>query len=109
MPRESPPLVLINAVGLTSRWLSSATRLSTLARIGWSRTLREVVPAVTCTAQAAMLTGVDTQFHGIVGNGWFWRETGEVRFWLQSNHLLQATPIYARLRAQAKSQGRGFR
>src|SRR5204862_218088 len=32
--------------------------------------------------------------HGIVGNGWLWRDTGEVRFWLQANRLLQAEPLY---------------
>jgi predicted AlkP superfamily pyrophosphatase or phosphodiesterase len=109
MPEKSAPLVLINAVGLTSRWLPHAPRLAALAQRGWSRTLREVIPAVTCTAQAAMLTGVDTQLHGIVGNGWLWRDTGEVRFWQQSNRLLQAPPIYAKIKDLAASQGRTFR
>ena len=35
------PLVLINAVGLTPRWLSHAPRL---AGLGWSVPLREVQP-----------------------------------------------------------------
>ncbi len=26
--------------------------------------------------------------HGIVGNGWYFRETGEIRFWQQSNRLM---------------------
>ena len=46
------PLVLIDAVGLTPRWLAHAPRLRALAEAGWSRPLREVLPAVTCTAQA---------------------------------------------------------
>jgi predicted AlkP superfamily pyrophosphatase or phosphodiesterase len=90
-----PPLVLINAVGLTPRLLPRASSLTGLAGKGWLRPLREVVPAVTCTAQASMLTGVLPQQHGIVGNGWLYRDTMEVRFWQQSNHLLQAEPLYA--------------
>jgi predicted AlkP superfamily pyrophosphatase or phosphodiesterase len=92
------PLVLINAVGLTSRLLPHAPRLHALATQGWSRPLREVVPAVTCTAQASLLTGKEPGEHGIVGNGWYFRDTGEVRFWQQSNALIGAEPLYATLR-----------
>ena len=107
---EQQPLVLINAVGLTSKLLPHAPRLENLARGGWLRTLEEVVPAVTCTAQASLLTGQDPQGHGIVGNGWLFRETGEVRFWQQSNALLQAEPIYATARREARSEaGRSAR
>src|SRR6266849_1109452 len=103
------PLVLINAVGLTSRLLDYAPRLSAIAKAGWVRPLREVVPAVTCTAQATLLTGQNADRHGIVGNGWFWRDTGEVRFWQQSNRLLQAEPLYQTARRRAAERGRSFR
>ncbi len=104
-----PPLVLINAVGLTSRWLELAPRLGRLAASGWSRPLEEVIPAVTCSAQASILTSVLPERHGIVGNGWLYRETGEVRFWQQSNALLQAEPLYASARRLAAKHGRSFR
>src|SRR4051794_22403100 len=78
---ETSPLLLINAVGLTGRLLPPAPRLNPLAKGGWGRPLREVVPAVTCTAQASLLTGRAPDGHGVVGNGWLFRETGEVRFW----------------------------
>jgi predicted AlkP superfamily pyrophosphatase or phosphodiesterase len=88
------PLVLVNAVGLTSRLLPHAPRLGELARAGWVRPLREVLPAVTCTAQASILTGTSPERHGVVANGWLFRDTGEVRFWQQSNRLIQAEPLY---------------
>lgn len=103
------PLVLVNAVGLTPRLLPFAPRLSRLANQGWMRPLREVLPAVTCTAQATMLTGCDASTHGIVGNGWLFRDTGEVRFWQQSNRLIQAEPLYVTARRRAAEQGRPFR
>jgi predicted AlkP superfamily pyrophosphatase or phosphodiesterase len=71
--------------------------------------LREVIPAVTCTAQAALLTGQPTRRHGVVGNGWLFRDTGEVRFWQQSNRLLQAEPLYQTARRRASPRGRSFR
>jgi predicted AlkP superfamily pyrophosphatase or phosphodiesterase len=109
MAEAPPPLVLINAVGLTRRLLELAPRLANLSRSGWCRDLIEVVPAVTCTAQASLLTGTPPSRHGIVGNGWLFRETGEIRFWQQSNALIQAEPIYARMRREAAARGRSFR
>jgi predicted AlkP superfamily pyrophosphatase or phosphodiesterase len=106
---ELQPLILINAVGLTRRLLEHAPRLKQLAGAGWVRSLAEVVPAVTCTAQASILTGRSPQEHGIVGNGWLFRDTGEIRFWQQSNALLQAEPIYVSARKQAIPRGRTFR
>jgi predicted AlkP superfamily pyrophosphatase or phosphodiesterase len=106
---EQQPLVLINAVGLTRKLLAFAPRLEGLARAGWVRTLEEVVPAVTCSAQASILTGAAPQGHGIVGNGWLFRETGEVRFWQQSNALLQAKPIYVTANRMAGQRRRTFR
>jgi hypothetical protein len=103
------PLLLLNTVGLTSRLLPHAPRLCALARAGWHRPLREVLPAVTCTAQATLLTGQTAAGHGIVGNGWLYRDTGEVRFWQQSNRLLQAEPLYQTARQRAKERGRAFR
>ncbi len=106
---ELQPLILINAVGLTRKLLEHAPRLRQLASAGWVRSLAEVVPAVTCTAQATILTGRSPQQHGIVGNGWLFRETGEIRFWQQSNALLQAEPIYVTAKRQAIERGRSFR
>src|SRR6516225_4244932 len=103
------PLLVLNAVGLTPRLLPLAPRLSILAAAGSVRPLHDVVPAVTCTAQATMLTGQPASVHGIVGNGWLWRDTGEVRFWQQSNRLIQAEPVYVTARRLAKERGRPFR
>lgn len=107
--RTPAPLVLINAVGLTGRLLTHAPRLRALAESGWLRSLHEVVPAVTCTVQASLLTGRPPSEHGVVGNGWLFRETGEVRFWQQSNALIQAEPVYQTAQRLAREQGRTLR
>ena len=56
-----------------------------------------------------MLTGKLPQEHGIVGNGWLYRDTMEVRFWQQSNRLVQSEPVYATARRRAAEQGQPFR
>jgi predicted AlkP superfamily pyrophosphatase or phosphodiesterase len=103
------PLVLINAVGLTPRLLDHAPRLKAVADAGWIADMPEVLPAVTCTAQATLLTGELPSKHGVVANGWLFRDTNEVRFWQQSNRLIQAEPLYATARRRAKERGRAFK
>jgi predicted AlkP superfamily pyrophosphatase or phosphodiesterase len=56
-----------------------------------------------------MLTGQLPNKHGIVGNGWFFRDTGEVRFWQQSNRLIQAEPVYQTARRRAAERGLPFK
>ncbi len=102
------PLVLVNAVGLTPRLLEHAPRLSALASTGWVSSLREVTPAVTCTAQATLLTGQTPDRHGVVANGWLFRDTMEVRFWQQSNRLIQCEPLYVTAMHRAAERGRTF-
>jgi len=97
------------AVGLTRKLLPFAPRLNQLASQGWARDLEEVLPAVTCSAQASLLTGKLPQDHGVVGNGWLYRDTREVRFWQQSNALIQAEPLYTTARRLAKERGKTFR
>jgi predicted AlkP superfamily pyrophosphatase or phosphodiesterase len=55
------------------------------------------------------LTGQNPASHGVVANGWFFRETGEIRFWQQSNSLIQAEPLYVTARKAARQRGRTFR
>ena len=41
-----------------------------------------------------MLTGLSPREHGIVGNGWYYRDTQEIRFWQQANSLIQGEKFY---------------
>jgi predicted AlkP superfamily pyrophosphatase or phosphodiesterase len=102
------PLILVNAVGLTRRLLPHAPRFSALAQSGWVADMPEVLPAVTCTAQATLLTGKLPRDHGVVANGWLFRDTNEVRFWQQSNALIQAEPFYATAKKRATERGKAF-
>lgn len=94
-------MCVLDVVGLTPRLLDSgaAPHLAALAREGFSTPLAGVFPAVTCTAQATLLTGLAPSAHGVVGNGWFDRELGEVLFWRQSNRLVAGEKVYEAARA----------
>ncbi|HZR45087.1 MAG TPA: nucleotide pyrophosphatase/phosphodiesterase family protein, partial [Candidatus Manganitrophaceae bacterium] len=87
--------VILNVVGLTPGLIGDATpRLSAWRARGKMAAIRAVLPAVTCAAQATYLTGVFPDAHGIVGNGWYFREECEIKFWRQSNRLVQAPKIW---------------
>ncbi|MFM8702425.1 MAG: alkaline phosphatase family protein, partial [Planctomycetia bacterium] len=79
---------VLNVVGLTPALLAHTPRLAALGRAGFQATLGTVLPAVTCSAQATMLTGRLPRDHGIVGNGWYFRDLAEVMLWRQSNALV---------------------
>jgi predicted AlkP superfamily pyrophosphatase or phosphodiesterase len=53
-----------------------------------------ILPAVTCSAQATLLTGRLPREHGIVANGWYFRDLSEVWLWRQSNRLIQSERLY---------------
>ena len=87
--------VVLNVVGLTSSLLGEYTPfLSSWAKKGQVVPIEPVLPAVTCSVQATYLTGVMPDRHGIVGNGWYFRDECEVKFWRQSNKLIQAPKIW---------------
>ena len=86
--------VVLNVVGLTEPLLRSAPRLRAWRERGTLARVRAAFPAVTCTAQSDYLTGVRPSTHGVVGNGWYDRDDCEVRFWKQSNRLVQAAKVW---------------
>jgi len=89
--------VVLNVVGLTPRMIGpsgAAPQLSRWADSGAVARVRAAFPAVTCTAQANYLTGRYPSDHGIVGNGWYFRDDCEIKFWKQSNKLVQAPKIW---------------
>ncbi len=57
-------------------------------------------PALTCSAQSSIATGTGPAAHGIVANGWYDRESAEVRFWKQSNPLVHGEKIWDSLRRE---------
>lgn len=89
------PTVVINVVGLTPSLMGQhMPRLSRFAAECASRRLDTVTPAVTCSAQATFVTGLAPRDHGIVGNGWLFRDLMEVWLWRQSNRLVAGEPIW---------------
>ncbi|MBD0744618.1 nucleotide pyrophosphatase/phosphodiesterase family protein [Streptomyces sp. CBMA152] len=92
--RTPTPLLVLDVVGLTPRLLDHMPRLRQLARSGSKAQLGTVLPAVTCAAQSTFLTGTLPAEHGIVGNGWYFRDLGEVLLWRQHNGLVEGDKLW---------------
>lgn len=99
------PTAVFLVAGLSPNLIGDHTpRLRQFARdCGGVRTLVADVPAVTCTVQSSMLTGLSPSEHGIVANGWFDRASAEVRFWKQSNRLVHGERVWDAARARDPS------
>jgi len=100
-------LLLLNIVGLSPKHIGEHTpNLKKLAEKGSRTHIQPMLPAVTCSVQTTYFTGKTPAEHGIVGNGWYFRDQSEVRFWHQSNRLVQAEQIWKNVKqfnAQATS------
>ncbi|MFI5930726.1 alkaline phosphatase family protein [Actinoplanes sp. NPDC051494] len=95
------PVVVLDVVGLTPRLLEHMPRLSRLATSGFRAPLGTVLPAVTCSAQSTFLTGALPAEHGVVGNGWYFRDLGEVLLWRQHNALVGGEKVWDAARTLA--------
>ena len=85
--------VVLNVVGLTRSLVGPKTPcLQSL--LNGSVNIKTITPAVTCSVQSTYLTGKMPQEHGIVGNGWYFRDLGEIWFWRQSNRLVQSDKVW---------------
>jgi predicted AlkP superfamily pyrophosphatase or phosphodiesterase len=89
------PVLVILAVGLSPALVGEHTpNLKRLAARGALRPLRTVTPAVTCTVQSTLVTGLPPGGHGAVANGWYFRDLCEVWLWRQSNRLVAGEKIW---------------
>lgn len=91
--------IVLNVVGLTPELIGKHTPfLSNWQKQGKTTSIKPVLPAVTCTAQATYYTGENPNEHGIVANGWYFRDECEVKLWRQSNKLVEAPKIWDKAR-----------
>ncbi|MGE0536925.1 MAG: alkaline phosphatase family protein [Pirellulales bacterium] len=87
-------VVLLSIPGLRRQDLAHMPRLGALARAGDQAALAPSFPAVTCPVQMNMTTGKLPRDHGVVANGFYWRDRGEVEMWTAWNEVVLAPQIW---------------
>ncbi|MEQ8848834.1 nucleotide pyrophosphatase/phosphodiesterase family protein [Botrimarina sp.] len=102
-------VALLSVPGLRERDLAHMPRLTELAAAGDRAPLVASPPAVTWPVQANMMTGLPPSEHGVVANGYYWRDGRDgkprcelpydgVEMWTAWNSVVQRPQIWDRLR-----------
>ncbi|MEQ8789286.1 MAG: alkaline phosphatase family protein [Pirellulaceae bacterium] len=86
-------VVFLSIPGLRGKDLARMPNLAAVVG-GGAATLTTSFPAVTWPAQANMLTGKLPDEHGVVANGFYWRESRQVEMWTAWNEKILAPQIW---------------
>lgn len=86
---------MLNVVGLTPALVGEHTpALRAFRDAHASRPLETIFPAVTCSVQSTFVTGKLPREHGVVGNGWYFRDLSQIWLWRQSNQLVAGPKLW---------------
>jgi predicted AlkP superfamily pyrophosphatase or phosphodiesterase len=87
--------LVLNVVGLTPALIGEHTPALRAFRDAHAvRPIQTILPAVTCSVQSTFLTGLLPSEHGVVGNGWYFRDLSQVWLWRQSNQLVGGAKLW---------------
>ncbi|MBO9675397.1 MAG: alkaline phosphatase family protein [Sphingobacteriaceae bacterium] len=93
--------VVIDIVGLSSSVIGEHTPfIQKYISENHFSTIEPLLPAVTTSVQSSYVTGKFPSETGIVGNGWYDHADAEIKFWKQSNKLVNAEKIWDRARKE---------
>lgn len=87
-------VVLLSVPGLRRADLGRMPRLAAVVDGGDCAELVAGFPAVTCPVQANMATGVPPSEHGVVANGFYWRDRGQVEMWTSPNDCVERPQLW---------------
>jgi hypothetical protein len=88
------PLILLTIPGLREKDVAAMPRLREMTATGQCATLAPSFPCVTCPVQANMTTGRLPSAHGVVANGFYWREKQQVEMWTSPNECIDSPQLW---------------
>lgn len=97
-------MIFLSIPGLRPQDVTRMPHLQKLTAAGESRSLSASFPGLTWPVQANMLTGCLPREHGVVANGFFWRETAEVEMWTAWNKVIERPQVWSRLHEPAAGE-----
>jgi len=87
-------VVLLSVPGLREKDVAGMARVKELTAGGEIADLVPGFPCVTCPVQAAMTTGRRPREHGVVGNGFYWRDARRVEMWTAPSGCLERPRLW---------------
>lgn len=89
-----PQLALLSVPGLREKDVQAMPRLREALAGGEIAELEPGFPCVTCPVQAAMTTGALPREHGVVANGFYWRDEQRVEMWTAGNECIERPQLW---------------
>jgi predicted AlkP superfamily pyrophosphatase or phosphodiesterase len=87
-------VALLSIPGLREKDVAGMKNLRELTAGGEIAELAPSFPCVTCPVQAAMTTGRLPAEHGVVANGFYWRDRRQVEMWTSTSDCLQRPQLW---------------
>jgi len=94
-------VVLLSVPGLRGKDVDLMPRLRGLVAGGDWAELAPSFPAVTCPVQANMTTGLPPSGHGVIANGFYWRDRRTVEMWTSPNDCIERPQLWDILHEQS--------
>jgi hypothetical protein len=94
-------VILLSVPGLRGSDLEHMPRLEALTSGGDRAELAPSFPAVTCSVQANMTTGLPPSEHGVIANGFYWRDKRQVEMWTSPNDCIERPQLWDILHEQS--------
>src|SRR5580704_4305173 len=96
-------VILLSIPGLRKADIQRMPTLKRLAEQGDATNLVASFPCVTCPVQANMTTGRVPREHGVVANGFYWRDKHQVEMWTAWNDAIERPQIWDMLHQHDES------
>jgi hypothetical protein len=87
-------VVLLSIPGLREKDIAAMPNLQRLTSRGDRARLVPSFPCVTCPVQVNMTTGKLPRDHGVIANGFYWRNKQQVEMWTAWNDVVQVPQIW---------------
>ena len=88
------PVILLSIPALREKDVAVMPKLRNLTAGGEIAELTPSFPCVTCPVQANMTTGKRPAEHGVVANGFYWRDRRQVEMWTAPNDCIEQPQIW---------------
>jgi len=97
-------VVLLSVANLREKDIPAMPQVQEMLAGGEIVEMTPSFPALTCPVQANMTTGTLPRDHGVVANGFYWREQSQVEMWTAGNDCILQPQIWDVLREQTKAR-----
>ncbi len=91
MPKK---MILLSIPALREKDVAVMPQLRALTAGGEMAELTPSFPCVTCPVQANMTTGKRPSEHGVMANGFYWRQKRQVEMWTSPNDCIDRSQIW---------------